>query len=76
MRESAVDKMNDAIDGVIALYRAQMGCNPERHEVYEIYRFAMEGRMFADDIEGEALTACGCRKPTDRSVSRKQISTR
>lgn len=59
-RESAVDKMNDAIDSIIDLYRAQMACSPRRHEIYEIYRFAMEGRMFADDIEGEALNVCGC----------------
>lgn len=58
-RESAVDKMNDAIDSIIDLYRAQMGCSPCRHEIYEIYRFAMDGRMFTDDVEGETVTASG-----------------
>jgi hypothetical protein len=47
--ENAVDAMNDAIDGVVDLYRAQEGRSPTRHEIYLVYRHALEGRMFADD---------------------------
>jgi len=47
--ENAVDAMNEAIDGIIDLYRAEQGRSPTRHEIYLIYRHALEGRMFADD---------------------------
>ena len=59
MNESAVDKMNDAIDAIIDLYRAQMGCSPRRHEIYDVYQMSMQGRMFADDQEAETITASG-----------------
>ncbi len=47
--ENAVDAMNEAVDGIVDLFRAEHGRIPERAEIYEIYRFAMQGRLFADD---------------------------
>lgn len=48
--ENAVDAMTGTIDGIVDLYRAEQGRSPNRNEIYEIYRLAMEGRMFADDV--------------------------
>jgi len=53
---SAVDLMNEAIDGIVDLYRAEMGSSPERHEIYALYRLSMEGRMFADDERAMSKT--------------------
>ena len=55
--ENALDGMNEAIDGIIDLYRAEQGRSPNRSEIYQIYRFAMEGRMFADDLTAHSKVA-------------------
>ena len=47
--ENAVDAMNETIDAVVDQYRTEQGRSPTRHEIYLVYRYAMEGRMFADD---------------------------
>lgn len=71
-RESAVDIMNDAIDQVIERYRSEMGCGPRRHEIYDIYKMAVEGRMFADDDAAETVTATH----SDRMLRSEQTTTR